>query len=526
MVERRTDPVRTLSRRTVLSLGALGATGAGVAGALGVQAWWRDATAHPDPGTARQRPPASVAAWRAGGPPFSIAHRGAGIVLPEHSLEAYRAALGWGATCLEISVGMTSDGVLICLHDATYDRTTTLSGPVASQSSTVLEQGRIDVPRLGPRWQGDGRPRIPLLEDVLREIGPQAILCLEAKDDNAYEPMMAAAQAHGLGDRIYAKLHLPATARVAQARAANVPIFMYAGTAADLAPARLDPVLAGLDPARDVIVLPTVVEDAPIDPRLVSRVVARGVPVWLYPVMRRSEAAHFLSLGAQGLITPDIGYVSGAAPTARADVWAGGALASGELTRFPYSAKFGLRWADPAIEKGVIQLDVPGESAYLLLGPLCPIAPPEGSYRLEVDYRFDDPSAGDHAFTFAFGRPDDRYVGPSPQAAATGYRARVRPDGSMRLLADDGSASGQRTLASARGTPHAGWARLAIDVSPDALTIARDGVPVITSTDTTYRGGYVHVGRDGTRGPVSLRRLQVVSGGSAPLTSGRTGGDR
>lgn len=524
MVQRHTDGSTSLSRRTVLGWGALGAAGAGLAGALGVQGLRRDPASRPETQPARRVPPANVAAWRASGPPFYIAHRGAGIVVPEHSLEAYRAALAWGATCLEISVGMTSDGVLICMHDATYDRTTTLRGPVAAQSSKVLATARIDVPRLGPRWQGRGRPRIPLLTDVLREIGPQAILCLEAKDDRAFEPMMAAARAAGLSDRIYAKLHLPATARVAQARAAKVPIFMYAGTSADLAPARLDLVLAGLDPARDVIVLPAVVDDAPIDPALVSRVVARGVPVWLYPVMRRSEAAGFLSLGAQGIITPDIGYVSGTTATARADAWATGALASGELTRFPYSTKFGLRWGDPAREKGVIRLDVPGESTYLLLGHLGPVAPRGGSYRIEVDYRFDDPGAGEHAFTLVFGRADDRYVGPTP-AGGTGYRARVRPDGSMRLLADDGSTR-QRTLASAQGGRHTGWTRLAVEVSPGGLRVSRDGVTVLTSTDAAYRGGYLHVGRDGTRGPVALRRLQVIAGGVAAVASGPTEGDR
>ena len=35
-------------------------------------------------------------------------------------------------------------------------------------------------------------------------------------------------------------------------------------------------------------------------------------------------------------------------------------------------------------------------------------------------------------------------------------------------------------------------------------------LPLLTSTDRAYRGGYVHVGRDGTRGPISLRRLRVV----------------
>lgn len=533
MVERDETPGSAVSRRAVLGLGVVGlgvvgAVGAGMSGALDL--WPGRATATPEipDGAANltgghpiaTKPPASVADWRAGGPPFYIAHRGAGIVLPEHSLEAYHAALDWGATCLEISIGMTSDGVLICLHDATYDRTTTLTGPVAEQPSAVLAKGRIDIPRLGPRWQGDGRPQIPLLDDVLAQIGPHAILCLEAKDDNAFKPMMKAAAAHGLNGRIYAKLHLPATARVAQARAAKVPIFMYAGTATDLAPARLDPVLRDLDRARDVIVLPAVVDNAPIDPRIVSRVVGRGVPVWMYPVMRRSEAAHFLSLGAQGLITPDIGYVSSTTASAQADTWAKGALASGELTRFPYSEKFGVRWGDPATDAGVIRLDVPGESSYLLLGQLCPVAPPDGSYQLEFDYRFDAPATPEQALTVAFGRADDRYVGPTAEAGSTGYRVVLRPDGYAALLADDGGTTPtRRTLAQASieptpvDVPVPGWKRLGIAVTPTSISVSRAGVEVLKSTHTAYRGGYVHIGRDGRRGPISLRRVRVTTPG-------------
>ena len=38
---------------------------------------------------------------------------------------SYQAAVDRGAQALEISVGITSDNVLVCLHDLTLDRTTT-----------------------------------------------------------------------------------------------------------------------------------------------------------------------------------------------------------------------------------------------------------------------------------------------------------------------------------------------------------------------------------------------------------------
>ena len=43
---------------------------------------------------------------------------------PEHTLAAYRLALAMGADFVEQDLQMTSDGVLVCLHDTTLERTT------------------------------------------------------------------------------------------------------------------------------------------------------------------------------------------------------------------------------------------------------------------------------------------------------------------------------------------------------------------------------------------------------------------
>ncbi len=48
---------------------------------------------------------------------FSVAHRGASAYAPEHTLEAYRLALEQGADYVEQDLGLTRDGVLVCLHD-------------------------------------------------------------------------------------------------------------------------------------------------------------------------------------------------------------------------------------------------------------------------------------------------------------------------------------------------------------------------------------------------------------------------
>ena len=56
--------------------------------------------------------------------PFVIAHRGASAYAPEHTREAYELALSHGADYVEQDLGLTRDGVLVCLHDLSLERTT------------------------------------------------------------------------------------------------------------------------------------------------------------------------------------------------------------------------------------------------------------------------------------------------------------------------------------------------------------------------------------------------------------------
>ena len=59
--------------------------------------------------------------------PTLIAHRGASWEAPEHTLAAYELALKHGADFVEPDLQMTQDGVLICMHDTTLERTTNVA---------------------------------------------------------------------------------------------------------------------------------------------------------------------------------------------------------------------------------------------------------------------------------------------------------------------------------------------------------------------------------------------------------------
>lgn len=71
-----------------------------------------------------------------------VAHRGASAYAPEHTLAAYRLAIAQGADFVEQDLAVTSDGVLICLHDASLERTTNVEDVFANRVSTQTIEGR------------------------------------------------------------------------------------------------------------------------------------------------------------------------------------------------------------------------------------------------------------------------------------------------------------------------------------------------------------------------------------------------
>ena len=66
-----------------------------------------------------------------------IAHRGASAHAPEHTLAAYRLALEHHADYVEQDLAVTRDGVLICLHDDTLERTSNVAEIFPARKSQV-----------------------------------------------------------------------------------------------------------------------------------------------------------------------------------------------------------------------------------------------------------------------------------------------------------------------------------------------------------------------------------------------------
>ncbi len=71
-----------------------------------------------------------------------VAHRGAAAYAPEHTLSAYKLAIEQGADFVEQDLAVTKDGVLICLHDASLERTTNVEELFPGRVSTQTIEGK------------------------------------------------------------------------------------------------------------------------------------------------------------------------------------------------------------------------------------------------------------------------------------------------------------------------------------------------------------------------------------------------
>jgi glycerophosphoryl diester phosphodiesterase len=130
--------------------------------------------------------------------PYVIAHRGNRVACPENTLAAFRRALAEGADILETDLHLTKDGVFVCIHDATVDRTTNGHGAVAEMTLAQIKQLSASYGR--PEFADE---RVPTLAEVMA-LG--ARLALELKTDRFVElevcrRLVAELDANGVRER-------------------------------------------------------------------------------------------------------------------------------------------------------------------------------------------------------------------------------------------------------------------------------------------------------------------------------------
>ncbi|OEK02142.1 glycerophosphodiester phosphodiesterase [Roseivirga sp. 4D4] len=115
--------------------------------------------------------------WTEDRVPMVSAHRGGPYPgYPENSIRTFDYVLSYTPAVIECDIEMTSDSVLVMMHDNTLDRTTNGTGRVRDMTWTELKGLRLK--------DNEGvvtEDQIPTLEEVLRWADGKALLTLDVK---------------------------------------------------------------------------------------------------------------------------------------------------------------------------------------------------------------------------------------------------------------------------------------------------------------------------------------------------------
>lgn len=149
-----------------------------------------------------------------------VAHRGASAYAPEHTLASYRLAVQHRADFVEQDLAVTSDGVLVCAHDPTLQRTTNVEEVFPDRfreadgrrqwfiaDFTLEEIKRLDAGSwFDPKFAGE---KIPTFQEAIDLVRGHAGLFAELKAPGLYrdrgidmEPLVVTAlRKNGLDQR-------------------------------------------------------------------------------------------------------------------------------------------------------------------------------------------------------------------------------------------------------------------------------------------------------------------------------------
>lgn len=130
--------------------------------------------------------------------PTLIAHRGASWVAPEHTLAAYELALKQGADFVEPDLQLTKDGVLVCLHDTTLERTTNVEEHFPERAQNVngkkiwpvVEFTLAEIQSLDAgSWKGSqfSGARVPTFQQMIDLVRGKAGIIPETKAPGIYD---------------------------------------------------------------------------------------------------------------------------------------------------------------------------------------------------------------------------------------------------------------------------------------------------------------------------------------------------
>ena len=243
-----------------------------------------------------------------------IAHRGANLVAPQNTLEAFRKSIEIGCDGFETDIHLTKDGIPVVCHNFTIDETS--NGVGAIKDMTLEELREFDFGKYkGPEFEG---AKIPTLDEFLslsEEMGDKMkVLDIELKSEHfgqagteLAEKTINAVKDHGLFDKLLISSFDPAILVVCK------KIDKACKTGILYSPDRL---ISMKISTRPVSFAKEIGADA-LHPfhmyvtRLyVERAHRAGIQVNPWTVNKENTAKHLIKLGVDGLITDDAGLMN------------------------------------------------------------------------------------------------------------------------------------------------------------------------------------------------------------------------
>eukprot|EP00127_Corallochytrium_limacisporum_P000529 Clim_evm4s16 gene=Clim_evmTU4s16 len=247
------------------------------------------------------------------GKQFVVGHRGAATYYPENTVHSFDGAMMLEADYMECDVVLTADGIPVCLHDDTIDRTSDCTGVI---NDLKLEDARQcdygswfnDLyPDLAQdRFVDTPLPTLAEHLDCAFSVNPKMRLLIEIKEygDHVVDALMEVLEEHGLllssiGDPLTDKIVLQSFSYRSLERARALHPNVATGFLL------WQPPFA--DFSRDVVDM-VVPRCSAIYEGYIESMHDESVPVFCYTINNPDDMRHYLTLGVDGIITdsPDI----------------------------------------------------------------------------------------------------------------------------------------------------------------------------------------------------------------------------
>lgn len=475
-----------------------------------------------------------------------VAHRGGGSAqgggfyqgpYAEETLQAYGACYAAGVRWFNPHVVMLADGALALMHDSTPDRTTDGTGAVdvanyhtaAWRKLKVTPQNTTLWPGYGVNW-GEMHP--PFLGEYLDAFGGRVASVIECSRHGTQTAGQVAtavvaelSRRNLLGTAILQSFSAGELTPAASAGAETMYLPPDLGVAGSDAASILTAMVSGWAPGKPKHVGINAFPAGQTQAQVVTYIgtlTAAGLTVWAYTVARRYDRDWLLAAGVSGIISDEPVYHN---TSSKVDTGAVDALTLGV---WPH----GLLHSDQAHGRGKlnasgVQLDYVTGGAATQFCAYGAYSPPNSltAYTIQGDFVWDtlDSDTSRHMDLFVCA-PDDRattaVVGVG-NGLVDGYQVLFRQNaGNLVVSRHSQSAQTITTLLTqSTGLPPAPIAgtvttmRVQVTSTQLIVTLIQAAVSYgpFAVSDSTYRGGYFHLGKAYSAGTKLVGTWRAIS---------------